>query len=171
MRVIPSTFLAVCLSACATTYQQDGFGGGFSETQLDENVWHVTIRSNVFTSELRAQDFALLRSAELTLQNGYTYFALTDLSPSDLSPSKEPGDFTISTTSHTTVYGSGYRTYGNTPIRTYGEGTVSAAKPSITKTVVMFKDKPEGQDMVYNAEFVCRFLGEKKYKVTCGAPR
>lgn len=166
MKVIPSTFLVVCLSACATAYQHDGFGGGFSETQLDENVWRVTFRSNAFTSELRAQDFALLRSAELALENGYTYFTLTDS-----SPKKETGDFTIPSSSHITVYGSDYRTYGNTPLRTYGEGTVSAARPSITKIAVMFKDKPDSQDMGYNASLVCQFLGEKKYKVICGAPR
>jgi hypothetical protein len=111
VKVIPSIFLVVCLSTCATAYQQDGFGGGFSETRLDENVWRVTFQSNDYTSELRAQDFALLRSAELTLENGYTYFALTDF-----NPSHDTGTFITPTTSYKTVYSSGNHTQGAAPL-------------------------------------------------------
>jgi len=167
MRVILGIFLVVWLSACATAYQQDGFGGGFSETQFDENVWRVTFRGNGYTQEPRAEDLALLRSAELTLENGYTYFALTDS-----KSSKKTGTFTTPTTSRTTgsAYSSGNSTYLNATTHTSGGQTFFVSKPSITNTVVMFKDKPEVQGMVYNAKFICQSLGEK-YEVTCGTPR
>src|SRR5437764_1386447 len=51
--------------ACATPYQRHGFTGGFSESQLDENVFRVNFRGNGYTSPERAADFTLLRSAEL----------------------------------------------------------------------------------------------------------
>ena len=66
--LILSAFL---LSGCATAYQPKGFTGGFSETQLDESVFQVSFRGNAYTSSERAADFTLLRSAELTIENGY----------------------------------------------------------------------------------------------------
>jgi hypothetical protein len=76
MRIITSLCIVATLSACATAYQRDGFTGGFSETQLDENVWRVTFEGNGYTREQRAEDFALLRSAELTLEKGFYAFWL-----------------------------------------------------------------------------------------------
>ena len=46
--------------------------GGFTESQLDTNVFRVTFKGNGYTSPDRAEDMALLRSAELALQHGFT---------------------------------------------------------------------------------------------------
>ena len=70
--------IGIFLGGCATSYQKSGFSGGFSETQLSENVWKVHFRGNAKTTMERATDFCLLRSAELTLENGYKYFAIVD---------------------------------------------------------------------------------------------
>ena len=43
---------------------------GFSETQLDTNVYTVRFSGNGYTSPSKAADFALLRSAEITLMRG-----------------------------------------------------------------------------------------------------
>ena len=70
-------FLACALlhgCGAATTYQALGRSGGYSDTQIDENVFQVRFRGNANTSSERSQDFVLLRSAELTLQHGYKYF-------------------------------------------------------------------------------------------------
>lgn len=32
------------IQGCATSYHKYGFGGGYSETQLDENVFNVSFR-------------------------------------------------------------------------------------------------------------------------------
>lgn len=167
MRIIISLCLVATLSACATAYQRDGFTGGFSETQLDENVWRVTFEGNGYTREQRAEDFALLRSAELTLEKGYTHFGLTD------SRSRiETDAFTTPSTSYTTgsAYGSGNYVYGNATTRTYGGQTYFISKPSTTNIVVMFKGKPEVQGMVYDAKFICHSLGQK-YGVACGSAK
>jgi len=167
MRIITILCLYAVLSACATAYQRDSFSGGFSETQLDENVWRVTFAGNGYTREQRVEDFALLRSAELTIGKGYTHFVLAGS-----KSSSEIGAFTTPTTSNTTgsAYRSGNYIYGNATTQTYGGQTVFVSKPSTTNTVIMFKSKPDGQGMVYDAKFICQSLGQK-YEVTCGGTK
>jgi hypothetical protein len=68
-------YAVALLTGCATTYKpQQGFSAGYSDTRLDINVFRVAFRSNAYTSAERAEDLALLRSAEITLQNGFTHF-------------------------------------------------------------------------------------------------
>lgn len=157
--------LCTVLSACATTYQPEGFSGGFSETQLDKNVWRVRFTGNGNTEKYRAEDFALLRSAELTLKNGYTYFV-----SNDSNSSSETRAFTTPATAHTTgsAYRAGNYIYGNARTQMYGGQTIVVSEPATTNTVVMFDEKPTIQGMVYDARFVCSTLG-KKYDVACGA--
>ena len=65
------------LSACgATPYQPEGYRGGYSETQIDAGVFEVWFRGNAHTSMERARDFALLRSAMVTLRDGCRYFVI-----------------------------------------------------------------------------------------------
>jgi hypothetical protein len=74
--------LAFCLAGCATNYQSRGWSGGYSETQLDENMFMVSFQGNGYTAMDRAIDFTLLRSAALTLENGYNYFATIEANSS-----------------------------------------------------------------------------------------
>ena len=101
----PSFMIALLLSAavlsgCATAYQSVGFMGGFSETQLSENVYRVRFNGNGFTSAERASDFALLRSSGLCLKAGYQYFIV-----SDAESWQELSEYTTPTQSQT--YGQG----------------------------------------------------------------
>ena len=68
----------VFASGCATPYQSNSLTGGFSDTRLAPDVFRVTFRGNGYTSDERAQDFAMLRAAELSLQHGFTCFAIFD---------------------------------------------------------------------------------------------
>src|ERR1700753_3173424 len=70
--------VVLALSACATAYQRNGLTGGFSDTQLAENVFQVNFNGNGYTSFERASDFALLRSAELVAEHGYPFFVIVD---------------------------------------------------------------------------------------------
>lgn len=154
----PILLLAVILmSGCATGYQAQGFKGGFSETQLDHNVFVVTFRGNGFTSLETASDFSLLRSAELALQNGYKYFAIID-GQTYLNNST----YTTPTTSNTTAnaYVSGNNIYGNATTTTYGGQTFNISKPNVSNTIFCFKEKPEGV-YVYNAQFLFESLTSK----------
>jgi hypothetical protein len=76
-KIILGLFILL-LSACATPYNPQGLMGGFSEMQLDENVFRVSFRGNGFTSPERAAEFCLLRAAELARNNGYSYFVIID---------------------------------------------------------------------------------------------
>ena len=55
-----------------------GATGGFSELQLSSDVYRVAFRGNGYTSPDRVIDFALLRAAELTLQQGARYFVVVN---------------------------------------------------------------------------------------------
>ena len=79
------TLLATCavLLACATPYQHMGLGGGFTDKQLGPDTFKVHFRGNGYTPDKRAQDFAVLRAAELTLQHGYQYFTVLNVGSSD----------------------------------------------------------------------------------------
>ena len=108
----------------------------------------------------------MLRSAELTLKNGFTHFAFASA-----KTGSETSVITTPTTSYTTEYVTAYgnTAYGNATTRTTGGQTYYVSKPSANNTVVMFKGKPEVTAMVYDASFICNSLG-MKYKVACNSP-
>src|SRR5262245_65287639 len=77
-------FAAFLLSGCATSYQSNGFTGGYSETQLAPDVFRVAFRGNRYTSPEQARDFCMLRAAELALQHGFTHLARSEEHTSEL---------------------------------------------------------------------------------------
>ena len=151
-------FMAVLLSGCATVYQSEGFTGGYSETQLGENVFQVSFRGNGYTDRERASDFALLRSAELTLEKGFRYFVIVES-----EKHSKVGAYTTPSTSYTTgsAYGSGNYAYGSATTTTYGGQTYLISKPRATNTILCFKDKPQIDGLVFDAEFVTKSIREK----------
>ncbi len=68
--------LAALLAGCATEYQPKDSTGGYSESALAPDVWHVRFDHTPYTLKQQIDDFTLLRSAELTLQQGYDHFTL-----------------------------------------------------------------------------------------------
>jgi hypothetical protein len=152
--------LAVCLSGCATSYHSKSYTGGFSETQLAPDVFRVYFRGNGYTSGERAQDFALLRAAELTLQNGFTDFAILDENNSTTTQS-----FTTPGQAYTT--GSGYAN-GNmvsySSFTTYTPGqTYTFYKPQSGIVIKCFQAKPDGISS-FDAAFLQQSL-KKKYGI------
>ena len=85
INVILVLLSAFFMNGCATTYKELGRSGGYHEIQLDENIFKVTFSGNGYTSMEMAKDFALLRSAELTIEKGYKYFSLIDNEDTSLS--------------------------------------------------------------------------------------
>jgi len=126
LRTILRLGVLATLAACATPYQPRGARGGFSETQLDRNVFQVTFRGNGYTSGERAADFTLLRSAELTLANGFNYFIIAEKAArTSLSTYTTPTQ--SYTTSTATVVGN--TAYGQSTTTTYGGQTYLIRKP------------------------------------------
>lgn len=68
--------LGLGLSACATKYGEMGLTGGVKAEQVTSDVWRVIARGNGYTESSRVQDFVLLKSAELTLEQGGTHFVI-----------------------------------------------------------------------------------------------
>lgn len=168
MKAVTLGALLVCfgsLAGCATSYQPHGLSGGFSETQLDQNVFRVSFAGNGYTSGERAADFALLRSAELTLRHGFTHFAIVDgrsfaTTSTYVTPVQSYTTMNVNTIGNTA--------YGTAHTTTYGGQAYTFIKPSATDTIVAFNGKPDIPAMVYNARFICDSLGAK-YAVTCGS--
>jgi len=148
----------VFLAGCATSYQPKSFSGGYSETRLREDIFKVSFKGNGYTSRERAADFALLRSAELALENGFRYFIIVS-SEKDSSVSS----YTDPSTSHTTAtaYGSGRHAYGNATTTTYGGNTYYISKPGATNTILCFKEKSENDALVLEAQFIAKSIRGK----------
>ena len=50
--------------------------------KLQDNIFKVTFNGNAYLSMEKARDFALLRSAEITIENGYKYFVVLETNSS-----------------------------------------------------------------------------------------
>lgn len=156
--------LLTTLAGCSTSYGPSGLTGGYEETQLAPNVWRVSFTGNGYTTQERTQDFALLRSAELTIKTGYRYFGFASA-----AVRANPGGV-ITTPGYSTTTGSasiyGNTIYGNASTITTPGSSFAWTFPTANNTVVMFHEKPQADTMIYDAEFICRSLGAK-HKVTC----
>jgi len=161
MRTSLLVLFIIALSGCATAYQPKGFSGGYSETQLGENIFKVYFRGNGYTSPERASDFSLLRSAELMMENGFRYFIIVE-SEKDT----KVGTYTTPSTSHTSgsVYSSGNYAYGSATTTTSGGQTYVFSKPTATNTLYGFNEKPEVNGLVYDAQFVTKSI-KQKYQI------
>lgn len=125
----------VFFSGCATKYQPVAYTGGYSETRLSENVFNVTFEGNAYTNREKSTDFTLLRSAELTLQNGYKYFTI------------------INSENHV-----------NLSIVGSGGDIKTSSKPSVNNTIVCFNEQPKINALVYKAEFIVESI-KNKYSI------
>lgn len=77
------TVLIFCLffiAACATAYKPASkpTANGYYDTLLQPGVYDITFNANSATGIKKAKDFALLRSAEVCLENGYKTFAVVN---------------------------------------------------------------------------------------------
>lgn len=74
---------ALLLAGCATEFTPSSGGDGYSETQLSPTSFQVTFRGNTKTTPERANDFALLRAAELALANKCAHFVVISAAAGD----------------------------------------------------------------------------------------
>lgn len=153
-----SASLCLLISGCATTYQPLSFGGGYSETQLDFNVYTVTFSGNGHTTLERAGDMALLRAADLMLASGHAFFAvISERERNSTSAFAMPTYAT--TTGSINTYG-GYSNFrANTTMS--GGQIINISKPTKTMTVFGFKERPNITEMVYDAKFVTDSIRKK----------
>ena len=151
---------ALILAGCATRYQPESFTGGFTETQYSPNVWNITFNGNGFTKSTSADDMALLRSAELTLINGFKYFAIVDRNATT-NITSVPQASRSSTRGNIDSFGN-----FNSRTTTYGGAPIVFRKPSSNNTIIMFKENENEDPFYYDASFICDSIGPR-YKVNC----
>lgn len=146
------------LIGCSTPYQRKSCLGGFSETQLQENIFTVYFNGNGYTSRERASDFALLRCAEVVLENGKKYFQIMGADASQEISYYNTGGV-ANTTGRATTYGqtTNYRA------TTYSTGgtSIPIVKPASSYTILLLDSKPEGDSGILNAEFLAKSLKNK----------
>jgi hypothetical protein len=70
--------LAVLVAGCgaATLYQPMTLDGGYTQTRLGASMFNVVFQGNAHTSWQIAENYALYRSAELSLESGFDYFVV-----------------------------------------------------------------------------------------------
>jgi hypothetical protein len=100
IRSVLASALAIGISACATStpYQPAHHGLGYSEQRLETNRYKIMFAGNAETPRRVVETYLLYRAAEVTLQNGYDYFVLTDQS-------------TDKETSYTQTFSGGFGSY------------------------------------------------------------
>lgn len=133
-----STLLISCSVTRPTAYQAKAFTGGYSETQLAPDIYSVRFQGNGYTVTERANDFCLLRCAELTKQNGYKYFTIIS--------NKEGSSGALASTN------------------AIGVTVAASAYPSDNNVIKLLKDKPENNVTVYEADFIINSI-KTKYKI------
>ena len=145
------------LSSCASTYTpQSRFPGfnGYFDTQLGENIFQVGFQGDGYDSRVRVTDLALLRSAEVALQNGFAYFVIANM-----ADNSSGANFVTPTTTQSMETSVGNTAYGTAT--TYGGQSFFITYPNTTNTIVCFKEKPSIQGLVYEAQFVAASLKAK----------
>lgn len=71
--------IAITLSACSSQpdYRKaEGSGYGYQETKVSETDYRVSFKARGSDST-KAMDYALLRAAEITIEQGYDWFVVT----------------------------------------------------------------------------------------------
>ncbi len=152
------------LGGCATAYKPEGHGGGYTDARYGPNLFAVTVRANGYTSSDRATELAMLRSAELTLQNGFTHFVIAER-----AQEAKTSTFSMPTTTYTTgnINTQGNVAYLNAQTTTTGGQTFNISKPRVYYKIECYRGQPDrALGLAYDARAVCESLGSK-YGVDC----
>jgi hypothetical protein len=115
--------LIALLGACAKPLQTDDYESRISATRLGTDSFIVSYSAQV--TDEKVVDLALLRSAELSLQNGFNYFIIVETE-------KSAANYATAESSDATKF-------------TLHNGLrLQHSDPGTTNTIVCFKRKPPG---------------------------
>ena len=157
LRKLAAVLMVATLSACATPYGKYGLLGGFTDSRLDENTFSISVDTNGLTSQQTTSMHAFYRAAEITVENGFDYFAIVSdaNNPTSMAMTMPGGS-----TSNTTINTYGSTAYGRTTT-TYAPTTVvPVVYPNSTLIIKSFKGaKPEGAANAYDARSVMKYIG------------
>lgn len=139
---------AILLTGCATSYGERGFfGDGYSDVRLKPDTFLVTFKGNGYTSSDTVEQYVLLRASELTLKNGYKYFAI--LSSEDKTSRSEyvtsSTDVSKGTDVHARSKRLSERSY-ETESTTVTSGTI--VRPGTSIRIQCFVEQPREGDVI-----------------------
>lgn len=146
MRLL-AAFLALCTAGlsvgCSTGRSYHAFDSywslGYNDTRMGEDAWSVSYRGYEI-SQGEANDYALLRAAEVTAAAGYRYFSVVNEQNS----------------TSTTAIGT-FNAYQGT-----GSGFMSSASyPEVRLSIKAFKDKPTGMAAVLDNQYLAPAIRAK----------
>lgn len=160
--------LALCLSlfGCATGYKPYGTFGGYSETQLAENRFKILYKGNAYVARDTAEDYLLLRSAEVTLQNGFTHFVVLDGSSED---EVHVHSIPVTTTTRGSVDKQGDGVKMKSETITSGGGVSVSRHPRTSALIVCYKGRPPASAKAdpartFDAQFISTGM-RRKYEI------
>ena len=151
--------LSLLMSACvATPYvsQHKYLLGGYSDKSIESNIFEIRFRGNAFSSREQVIDFALLRSAEVAIENHCAYFSIIDAT-------EEKTDKSDNSSQQTYLDGAQLMrpvsVYGN--FSTDGGTTFFLQKPRVSNRILCFKKRPDIEHHLYDPRFVILSLRTK----------
>ena len=138
----------------AAQYRAVGpFGGGYEELQLSENVFRVSFDGNSYTDKREAADYALLRSAEVAQQHGFSFFAVVDAENENRGST-----MTTPVQTQTTAIPDSTGKVTTITTTTGGETFVSHL-PSTSNLIMCFREKPaDFRGVIYEPAFLIRSI-------------
>jgi hypothetical protein len=138
--------VVLSLAGCATAYQSKGMTGGFSETDLGPTSFKIAFSGNGFTSAERASDFAMLRAADKSIEDGCNYFGVMNEADGG-------------STSSVTIANAGYGRHG-----AWGSAfTTPIFKPNSMLLIRCFAVQPPGAEL-FDAHYIAHSI-RTKYQI------
>ena len=161
MRRLILICLALAVVGCSAYKPRSGNGPGYTDMQINANIYRVTLRGTAATKPDQADEMALLRASELMLSKGFPFFSV-------LSGSERIEHDSVTTPMQSTTlgtissYGSSAKYSGQTSY--IGGDTLDFETPTVTKTVIGFKDRPNSERLVYNSQQIFDSLASRYMK-------
>lgn len=131
-------------------YVRSQFTSDLSETQISENAWRVVFTGGASWSMTNAENHALLRCADITLQNGFKYFVMDSSDSMSKSGTISMPDSSTTTLIGNTAYTSSSSVAG-----------ISYFMPRVSNTIVMYSEKPDVEGIIYDAGYLCDSLARR----------
>lgn len=139
---------AALLSGCSTYKPARGSGPGYSEMQIDTNVYRVSFRGDGATKPDQADEMSLLRCAELMAEKGFPFFVI------------QSGQAFASTHNYTTPLQVKAK---DSKATVTGGQSYTINTPSVIKTVIGLIERP-ASGIVYDTQQIVSSLSPKYRK-------
>jgi hypothetical protein len=136
------------MAGCSTYKPSTGAGPGFSEMQVDANVYRVSFRGDGATKTDQAEEMALLRCAEVMAEKGFPFFTIqSDQAFASAKNFTNPIHVKVRENKATVT----------------GGNSVTINIPSVVKTIVGIHERPAA-GFAYNTQQIISSLGPKYRK-------